>query len=150
VQVASNEPLDVLVVDDDADVGSSTAEVLRAAGLSVLSASSVGQALDFCRARAFRAVVLDHMMAGLDGEQLLERTSDLAAAVVVSASRPNLLAEIQDRHPGRVFAARSKPVPPSELIAVVRAAMARTDRLRRGPAMAERPSSGRAEEGGGL
>jgi len=121
----------VLVVDDDAAEGETMAVDLRRAGLRVRTALNVDYALDFCRTQPFDAAVLDHHPADGYSETLLKEGADMGPAVIVSTATPPLLADIQKRHRKRVFAVRPKPVAPSELAAVVWAAVSRSRSRRR-------------------
>jgi len=119
---ASGSPI-VLVVNDDSDVGEATAANLRVAGLRVRTALNSDRAVACCEAQSFNAVVLDHHQADDYSESLLANGPDMGPAVIVSAARLSQLADIRSRYPDKVFAVLAKPVAPSELVEVVRAAI---------------------------
>ena len=114
--------LDVLVVDDQADVASSTADVFRAVGLSAATAATVEDALHMINTRVVKSVIVDHQIA--DNEDTFLATGrDLPPVIVVSGMDRASLAEVQAVHGHRLFACLAKPVPPLTLIEVVRAAI---------------------------
>ena len=63
----------ILVVDDDSGLRKALRRVLVSHGFDVEVAEDGDEALDFLRARAFDAVVLDVMMPGPDGIEVCER-----------------------------------------------------------------------------
>jgi len=66
----------VLVVDDDADVRRLLRVMLEADGYAVAEAPGGAEALDILRESADRIVVLlDHLMPGLTGADVLERAA---------------------------------------------------------------------------
>ena len=117
------ETLDVLVADDEPDVASSTADILRSEGLSARTAGTVQEARQLIATRDVRSIILDHQIAG-DGESLLAGDLDLPPIVVMSGMDRDALDELQVLHGGRLFACLAKPVSPPHLIAVVQAAIA--------------------------
>jgi len=123
--------VDVLLLEDDADVAVTTVAVLERAGLTVRAAPTVREALALCRTLVFDAFVLDHSMDEPNSESFLEQAPDEGIAVIVSASNRDVLDDIQRRRPERVFAVRSKPLDPSELLDLVTATIGES-RHRRG------------------
>lgn len=77
--------VDVLVVDDDEDIRSSYAEILRGAGYTVAEAADGFVALEHLWSAPVRAMVLDAVMPVLDGLQLLDRLDDPPPVVLVTA-----------------------------------------------------------------
>jgi signal transduction histidine kinase len=63
----------VLVVDDEATVRNTTSRMLRGLGYEVEAASSGAEALLLCDGGRFDALVLDLMMPGMTGVQVLQR-----------------------------------------------------------------------------
>jgi DNA-binding NtrC family response regulator len=114
----------VLVVDDDPDGGEATAANLRKAGLRVRTALTAENALECCIAQPFDATVLDHHQADDYCESLLDEAPAMGLAVIVSAARLSVLADIRSRHVEQVFAVMPKPVADAELVEVVHAAVA--------------------------
>lgn len=80
-------PHRILVVDDEPRVLASMARCLRLSGFQVESAPSGERALELCEEHSFDVVVLDFIMPGIDGVELLARIRKLRPlirAVVVS------------------------------------------------------------------
>jgi len=115
--------LDVLVVDDEPDVASSTADVLRVGGFSVATAATVEEALQLIASREVRSVILDHHLAGEEAGSLLDKSRETPPIIVMSGLGARVLAEFQDAHGERLFACLSKPVSPPDLINVIAAAV---------------------------
>jgi len=113
----------VLVVDDDVDVGETVATNLRRAGLRVRTALNADYALDFCKTQPFDAVVLDHHPGDTYSENVLGEAPDVGLAVIISTAPPSQLADIRSRHAEKVFAVKTKPVAPPDLVEVVQAAV---------------------------
>ena len=63
----------VLVVDDDPVIRSMLTASLQASGHRVTTADSGSRALDLVRAEGFDVVLLDVLMPGMNGDQVLER-----------------------------------------------------------------------------
>lgn len=116
--------IDVLVVDDQADVASSTADILGYEGLNTTAVGTVDDALRVISTGEVRCVILDHHLVGEDGERLLAVGRYLPPVVVISGMDSDSLAEVHAAHRDRLFACLAKPVPPLKLIEVVRAAIA--------------------------
>jgi CheY-like chemotaxis protein len=63
----------ILIVDDELDVLNALAKAIRLAGYSIEKASSAKAALDLCRDHAFDLVVVDFLMPGMTGLELLNK-----------------------------------------------------------------------------
>jgi DNA-binding response OmpR family regulator len=86
----------VLVVEDDADILSSVAEVLREDGFDVYTASNGHQALAEVRSRELDLILLDLMMPQMDGWSFVHRLRMQALtrrAPIVLLSAVSALAE---------------------------------------------------------
>ena len=116
--------IDVLVVDDEEDVASTTAEILERAGMTTVTATTLGQAQQLIRANDVRSLILDHQIADTDAQDFLRAEPELPPVIVISGVGRDVLAAFEVTHGNRLFACRSKPVPPAELIALVRTALA--------------------------
>jgi CheY-like chemotaxis protein len=75
IAMPKTEPLDVMVVDDDALVLLNTAAMLEDMGHTVATASSGAEALRLMggRARPADLLITDHGMPGMSGLQLIEK-----------------------------------------------------------------------------
>lgn len=105
---------DVLVVDDDADVRSSVADILRQAGYRVELACDGGEALDLLAQHQVGAMLLDLRMPRLDGYAVMGALADPPPILIVSAH--NVGEVDQDRLVPQVVAVLKKPVPPMALL----------------------------------
>jgi len=121
----------VLVVDDEKDMLELVRYRLEQEGFSVLTADSGENALELLREETVNALVLDIMMPGLDGLDVLRRIR----AQPSGASLPVILltakSEEADRVVGLELGADDyvvKPFSPRELLARVKAVLRRSDR----------------------
>lgn len=108
---------DVLVVDDDADVRWTVAEILRSAGFSVAEAEDGEIALDLLSAHRYRMVLLDVRMPKRDGVQVMEALEEVPPVVVHSAY--TIDAGQRERLGTRVVDYLHKPVSPQKLLRAV-------------------------------
>ena len=114
----------VLVVDDDEDVRSSFAEILRTAGYSVVEARDGFEALEHLRSSPVAALVLDILMPRLSGLELLDRLDDPPPVLLLTARDYDVY--VTGRR-SKVYMYLQKPVPPRELLRAVARATARGD-----------------------
>lgn len=105
---------DVLVVDDEPDVRSSVADILRGAGYRVAEAADGAEALDLLSVEDVGAVLLDLRMPRMDGVTLVDRLEDPPPILVVSSHSPD--AGEQARLGRKVVAVLKKPVHPDVLL----------------------------------
>jgi len=115
--------LDVLMVDDQLNVASSTADVLRSDGLVVETATTVDDALQVIASSDIQCVILDHHLAGDDGGRLLDSAGHLPPVIVMSGMDRDALVEMQATYGNQLFACLTKPVGPLTLIETVRSAI---------------------------
>jgi diguanylate cyclase (GGDEF)-like protein len=110
----------VLVVDDDDDIVWMISAVLRKE-YSVLSASDGRAAVSVLEGNDIAGVIADHMMPGMTGVELLDRSLELrpqAARILITASdRVNVLKDAVNR--ARVHRFLSKPLRLTELPAIL-------------------------------
>jgi two-component system nitrogen regulation response regulator NtrX len=87
----------VLIVEDDADILSSLAEVIRDEGYEVQTAANGFQALNALERQAPDLIFLDLMMPVMDGwrfmEEVKRRFPDLQAPIVLISAMHNLTEE---------------------------------------------------------
>ena len=115
----------VLVVDDEAPIVELVRGYLEREGMEVISASDGPAGLDLIRQRAPDVVVLDVMLPGLDGFEVLRRARAFSDAYVIMLTAR---AEEVDRIVGLSVGADDylvKPFSPRELAARVRALLRR-------------------------
>jgi len=122
VPESDSRSVDVLVVDDEPAVASSTADILRSAGLNAATTSTVKEALAMVESRDVRSIILDHQLAD-NGEKIFEGVRVLPPIIVMSGIGREALAALQVLHGDRLFACMAKPVPPLRLIDVVKSAI---------------------------
>jgi CheY-like chemotaxis protein len=109
--------ISVLVVEDNEDLRSSTSDILRTVGYTVIEAADGEEALSLVTTMRFDAMVLDLKMPRRDGASLLSALSEPPAIVVVSAFE--LDDETRHRAGSTIVAHLSKPVPPQQLLDAV-------------------------------
>ncbi len=113
----------VLLIDDNALQLSVRETVLRNAGFTVCVATTAESALATLRILGERIslVVTDHVMPGRNGAQFvreLRKENTWVPVIVLSG-----LSEAESEYEGLDVVFRQKPVPPPELIALVRASL---------------------------
>jgi CheY-like chemotaxis protein len=110
----------ILVVEDDAGIRDSLAELLELEGFGVTSARDGLEGLSRLRERRPDLILLDLFMPGLDGTQFVERLrADTANSDIPVVLMTGLGPEC-GRAPTRVQAVLPKPFELDELLAVVR------------------------------
>lgn len=117
--------VDVLVVDDESNVAQTTVDILRSEGLTASTAATVEEALAVIGSCKVRTVIVDHHIAGEDGVSILDKGGELPPVIVMSGMDRDALAELEATHGDRLFACLAKPVPPRNLIEVVKVAISR-------------------------
>lgn len=124
----------LLVVDDEETVRSVVSRYLREAGFSTQTATSGPEALGLVQRQSFDLVVLDIMLPGMDGLQVLRCLRQNGNLPVVLLSAKRLPAE---RVAGLRLGADDyipKPFAPGELVARVEAVLRRATRREEGEA----------------
>ncbi len=120
----------VLLVDDNPVQLSVREAVLRKAGFQVSIATTAESALATLRTRGGRigVIVTDHLMPGCSGPELVRRlrAENDWIAVVVLSGLPDANAEYE----GLEVVFRVKPLPPPELIELVRSSLTQANRHR--------------------
>ena len=115
----------VLVIDDEAPIVDLVRGYLEREGMEVMSAGDGPTGLELIRERAPDVVVLDVMLPGLDGFEVLRRARTITDAYVIMLTAR---AEEIDRIVGLSVGADDylvKPFSPRELVARVRALLRR-------------------------
>jgi DNA-binding response OmpR family regulator len=120
----------VLLVDDNPVQLSVREAVLRKAGFQVSIATTAESALATLRTLGDRigVIVTDHLMPGRGGPELVRRIraeNDWIAVIVLSG-----LPDANSEYEGLEVVFRVKPLPPPELIELVRSSLAQANRHR--------------------
>jgi DNA-binding response OmpR family regulator len=108
------------VVDDHEAVRTSFAQILETEGFEVLQAVDGLAALSVLKDTSVSAMVLDVAMPVLDGFGLLDKLDDPPPVIMVTARIYDV--EVAKRR-DKIFGFVSKPVPPDELISLVKRAV---------------------------
>lgn len=111
---------DILLVDDNAIQAATRKAILTRAGRTVLFASDGEEALAALEtaARPVRLVVTDHLMPNMNGPEFVTRLRENYPQLPVLVLSG--LAEAEDAYEGLDVIFRLKPLPPDELLALVR------------------------------
>lgn len=121
----------ILIVDDDERLLKMLRRTLTYEGFRVMTASNGQEALDRARAHQPDAIILDWMMPGLDGVQVIHRlrAEDDRSMVLMLTARD----AVEDRVEGLESGADDylvKPFAPAELVARVNALLRRSETAR--------------------
>ncbi|OHD73182.1 MAG: hypothetical protein A2177_00405 [Spirochaetes bacterium RBG_13_68_11] len=110
----------VLVVDDDPIVLASCRRVLEEKGFAVVTAASVGAAVEQTLAQGFGLIIVDLKMPERDGLQLVQKVRTWArpVPVIVMSGFPTPEAILSSLASG-AFVFLPKPFTPDELIAAL-------------------------------
>jgi DNA-binding response OmpR family regulator len=123
-----DRPITVLVVDDEADIVSLMRDFLESEGYTVLTASEGSSALEIVQSTALDCVLLDVMMPGMTGFDLLRKVRETSEVPVLFLSARH---EDHDKIRGLGLGADDyivKSATPAEVIARVKAVLRRTRR----------------------
>lgn len=125
---------DVLLIDDDVELGSMLTEYLARHGFRLRTVHRGDTGLTAARQRPWALILLDVMLPGIDGFEVLKRIrSESNVSVVLLTAR----GEDVDRIVGLEIGADDylpKPFNPRELLARIRAVLRRQDRSTTSPA----------------
>ncbi len=115
----------VLLLDDDATQLKIREMILRSAGIQVSIATKPESALALLRSAGahFGAVVTDHLLQGQTGADFVRelRKFEPGMSILVLTG----MGDVEDEYEGLDVDIRQKPLPPDELIALVRMAIER-------------------------
>jgi len=121
-----NEPLNILLVDDEPGFAEVLAKRLARRGLFVATAMDGGEALELVQSVPFDAAVVDLLMPGVDGVQLckaLHRERPGLAVIILTGH--GSVHEALRAHEAGAFEFLSKPVALELLEETIRKALAR-------------------------
>ncbi len=116
---SKTQPVDVLVLEDEAAMAQTSADVLRAAGFTVATSATVDEALVVITSRVVGSVLLDHEKA----QRFLAEGRDLPPVIVLSDPGSDIFSGFQVAEIEQLFACLSMPVARADLIAAVKAAL---------------------------
>lgn len=122
----------VLIVDDDPILQTALTRRLEAQGFEVMSATSGQEALDLLHSKPADVVVSDVMMPGMNGFEFCHHLRSSPAGEMVPFIFLSSLGELTNRVQGHLLGADDylvKPFSAQELIAKVKGAIARSQRL---------------------
>ena len=114
----------VLVVEDDADVRASLAELLAQEGYEVFEAADGAAARELLADRPFDVMTLDLRLPVLSGPDLLAALDDPPPVIIFSAFSYFDQDAVQKRFAGKVSAFLRKPSSPESLLEAVAHAVA--------------------------
>ncbi len=137
----------ILIIEDDKSIAELERDYLEANEFAVETAACGDEGLRFAKKQEYALIVLDVMLPGMDGFEVLRRlrTEKDTPVLMVSARRDDV-----DKIRGLGLGADDymvKPFSPSELVARVKAHIARFERLTQ---TQEKPQAGRVITVGGL
>jgi DNA-binding response OmpR family regulator len=124
----------LLVIDDDAELCELVAEYLKPEGFEVESVNDGEQGVERALSEAYALIVLDVMLPGLNGFEVLRRIRARSSAPVLMLTARG---EAVDRIVGLEIGADDylpKPFDPRELVARIHAVLRRTQHQHTGPA----------------
>lgn len=123
--------IDLLIVDDDVDFRSTVVRRFLRRGYEVHEASDAEEALNLVQRRQFDVAVLDMVMPGMSGIELLEKLNEVGAdcETIMLTGQGTIETAVEAMKNG-AFDFLSKPFPLSELEAVIHKANERR-RLRK-------------------
>lgn len=127
---ASRNPV-VLVIDDEQPVAESAAAALSAAGLRACAVLDGQKALQRIASGDVDVCVVDLVMPGMDGAELVDRLKKLDASVAVIAVSGHSVPEMLGRVAAAgAFRCMQKPLAPEELVHTIARARGATRRVR--------------------
>ena len=120
---SQNETIDLLLVDDEENLREDMSRYFSRCGYRVSDCGDAQQALEFCDRRAFDVMIVDMMMPGMSGLELLDRLKSRGneAEVVMLTGQGTIETAVEAMKLGaREFL--TKPVSLKELDQLVRKA----------------------------
>lgn len=115
----------VLIVDDAIEVAETMAAALHAVGLPARAVHDGQSAIEAFQAGDISVCVVDMVMPGLTGPELVERIHAMDPSVVVIAVSGHDVEELFRRVAGHATAIMKKPIEPTELLQAIASARVR-------------------------
>jgi DNA-binding response OmpR family regulator len=116
----------ILIVDDEQDLCDYLSLLLSREGFEVTGLTDPKKVIEELKSKEYHLIILDMMMPGMSGTEVLEqiRKLDTDIAVIVSTAYPNVDTAIASlKHQASDYV--RKPFEPEAFLATVRAALAR-------------------------
>ncbi len=116
-----NEPMNILVVDDNRQLASSLADIIEENGYAVFQAYDGMSAVETCRSRSFDLVILDYKLPDIDGlevQQQLFGATDADFLIITAHASIESAAEAVRR--GNIVGYETKPLDMPRLLAFIR------------------------------
>lgn len=108
----------IAVVEDDEHIGNMLAELLRGEGYETVRAYSGSEALLLLERTRPDLILLDLMLPGASGEEVLERAKDICPVIILSA-KADVGGKVKNLNEGASDYI-TKPFDPEELLARIR------------------------------
>ncbi len=115
----------ILIVDDEPQIGRIFGLKLKLAGYDVVSTTSGADAIELIRADRFDVVLLDLLMPGVSGKEVLEKVRTFSQVAIIIFSATQDVSDIAKK-----LAADdsiSKPMNPDQLVEKIKAVLSRND-----------------------
>lgn len=128
--MSRQEPVRVLIADDDPLILATLGGLLRKAGFEVLEASNGAKALELCRTRLPGLAIIDHRMPELSGLELARSIADSSEIPVVFLSAYSDDSIVREAVAAGAMTYLVKPVDTEQLLPIIRAVLQRARELR--------------------
>jgi DNA-binding NtrC family response regulator len=114
--MAKASGIDLLIVDDDSDIRDAVVRRFERQGYRVAGAENAAEALELCKRREFDVAVLDLVMPGMSGLELLERmrAEQASCEAIMLTGKGSIETAVQAMKLG-AFNFLTKPFPLAEL-----------------------------------
>ena len=119
----------LLIIEDDVNINEMLQEAFGKKGYEVVSAYSGTEGILRIEKETYQMVILDLMLPGMDGQQVLKNIREKSNVPVIVLSAKDELDTKVDLLMSGASDYMTKPFSPSELVARVKAHLARYDRL---------------------
>jgi len=119
----------ILLVDDEASVLSSLRRALRREPLTIVTALSAEEALDIMKNQAFKVIISDERMTGMQGSEFLAKVRNLYPATqrMALTGYASIEAAMKAVNEGEIYRFFTKPWDSDQLILAVRSAIEKFD-----------------------
>lgn len=115
----------ILIVDDEPQIGRIFGLKLKLAGYDVVSTTSGAEAIELIRADRFDVVLLDLLMPGVSGKEVLEKVRTFSQVPIIIFSARQDVSDIAKKI--GADDSISKPLNPDQLVEKIKAVLSRND-----------------------